>query len=279
MELAAAVFMTDRTMPPGDLAAAVEDRGLAALYVPEHTHIPVDHDPYPAGGELPEMYKRTLDPFITLTAAAAATDEIEVATGICLAAQHHPINLAKQTASIDHLSGGRFVLGVGFGWNRPEAEHHGVDWDRRRERVRETVEAVTALWTQETPAYDGEQVRFAPSWSWPKPVRSPRPPVVLGAAFGERTLEDLVGWCDGWLPIGASGLRDDLPRLRSALEAAGRDPDAFTVTVYGTRRDPDRLDYLRSLGIDRVCFWLPSAGADEVLPELDEIAKLRDHLR
>lgn len=278
MQLGAMVFPTDRTMPPGDLAAEVEARGLGSLLVPEHTHIPVDHSPYPAGGDLPDMYRRCLDPFVALTAAAAATTDLRIGTGVCLVAQHDPIVLAKQVASLDHLSGGRFVFGVGFGWNVPETAAHGVAFRDRRAVVRERVLAMRALWSQEVASFSGEAVRLEPSWAWPKPVQQPGPPVLLGARLGPRTLGDITEWCDGWLPIGGSGVRDAIPRLRSAFEDAGRDPDALTVWVTGARPDIDQLRYLERIGVDHASFWLPSESADELLPVLDRFASAREEL-
>lgn len=274
MQLDIAVFPTDRSMPIDQLAVAVEERGFGALWVTEHTHIPVHHSPFPAGGELPEMYKRTLDPLVALTAAAAVTDRIGLATGVCLVAQHDPIVLAKQIATLDLLSAGRVILGVGFGWNRPELEHHGVAFPDRRAVVRERVLAMRALWGDEVASFDGEHVQLAPSWMWPKPVQQPGPPIVLGARFGPRTLDDLVAYADGWMPIGARGLAEDLPEVRRRLEAAGRDPDSFQVIVYGSRPDPDLHAHLASLGVHRVAHWVPSVGAADTVRVLDELAAL-----
>lgn len=272
------VFPTDRAMPPDELAREVEARGLSTLMFPEHTHIPVDHSPYPAGGELPEMYFRTLDPFVACTAAATATTDLRVGTGICLVAQHDPIDLAKQVASVDHLSGGRFAFGIGYGWNRPEVEHHGVAWDDRRDHVTEAVHAMKALWTEEVASFDGTHVRFGPSYAWPKPVQVPHPPVLLGAALGPRSIAAMVDHCDGWMPIGGSGLREQLPELRGALEAGGRDPDAFEVMVYGSSPDADKLRFYAGLGVSTTMLWLPPAGRDEVLPVLDRVASLAEEL-
>ena len=278
MDLGVMVFPTDRAMPPDELAVEVEQRGFWGLFFPEHTHIPVDHSPYPAGGELPEMYHRTLDPFVAATAAATATTDLRIGTGICLVAQHDPIDLAKQVASLDHLSGGRFVFGIGYGWNRPETEHHGVAFDQRRGYVREAVLAMQQLWTEEEATFEGEHIRFAPSYAWPKPVQQPHPPILLGAGYGPRTRDALVEYCDGWMPIGGSGLKETLPDLRSALADAGRDPEAFEILVYGTRPDPDQLRWFADLGVDRASFWLPPAPRDEIIPALDDLAGLLDEV-
>jgi probable F420-dependent oxidoreductase len=272
------IFPTDRTIAPDELAREVEARGLASLYVPEHTHIPVDHSPYPAGGELPEMYKRTLDPFVALGAAAAVTSELRLGTGICLVAQHDPIDLAKQVASIDHLSGGRFDLGIGYGWNRPETEHHGVAFADRRAYVHEAIAAMKQLWTEEEASYAGDHVSFGPSYAWPKPIQRPHPPILLGAALGPKAKAALVEHCDGWLPIGGRGLEDRIPEVRGALEEAGRDPDAFTFHVYGSKPDADRLRYFEELGVSQTSFWLPSEEPSQVIRALDAYARLAEEV-
>ncbi len=274
MRLGVMIFPTDEAIAPDELAREVEARGFASLYVPEHTHIPVDHTPFPGGGELAEMYKRTLDPFVALAAAASATSELRLGTGICLVAQHHPIDLAKQVASLDHLSGGRVDFGIGYGWNVPETEHHGVRFADRRAFTHESLEAMKALWSEDEASYEGEHVSFAPSWAWPKPVQKPHPPILLGAALGPKALDALVEHCDGWMPIGGSGLKESLPRVRTALEEAGRDPDAFTFHVYGSKPDPDQLRFYADLGVHQTSFWLPPKGRAEVIPVLDRYAEL-----
>lgn len=278
MELGVSIFPTDRTIRPDRLAREVEDRGFGSLFFPEHTHMPVDHSPHPAGQGLPEEYKRTHDPFVALMAAAAATTDLKVATGICLVAQHDPILLAKQVASLDLLSGGRAILGVGYGWNRPEAEHHGIDFDQRREVLREKVLAMQALWTDEEASFDGDHVSIAPTWSWPKPTQDPHPPVLLGAAAGESTFAHVIEFCDGWMPIGAKPVFDDLPQLRRAAEEAGRDPDSISVTVYGTKPDPERLAALAEAGVERTVLWVPSADEATVMDQLDRNAAVLDEL-
>ncbi|MBW3659135.1 MAG: LLM class F420-dependent oxidoreductase [Actinobacteria bacterium] len=276
MRIGVMIFPTDRAMPPDELATEVEARGFASLYVPEHTHIPVDHSPYPAGGELPEMYKRTLDPFVALSAAAAVTTDLRLGTGICLVAQHHPIDLAKQVASLDHLSGGRVDFGIGYGWDVPETEHHGVAFSDRRAFVHESVEAMKALWTEEEASFAGEHVSFGPSYAWPKPVQDPHPPVLLGAALGPKAKAALVEHCDGWMPIGGRGLKERIPEVRAALEEAGRDPDAFRFHVYGSTPDVDQVRYFGELGVHQTSFWLPPAGRDEVIPALDAYARIAE---
>ncbi|MFA9430521.1 TIGR03619 family F420-dependent LLM class oxidoreductase [Egicoccus sp. AB-alg2] len=277
MHLGVAIFVTDRSIGPAELATAVEERGLDSLFVPEHTHMPTDHSPHPSGRPLPEPYERTLDPFVTLAAAAAVTDRIRLGTGICLVAQRDPIVTAKAVASLDALSNGRVVFGVGYGWNRPEVEAHGVAWAERRDVVRDRLQLMRTLWRDETAEVSTPTARLAPSRAWPKPVQRPHPPVLLGAALGPRTLTDLVSVGDGWMPQGLRATRDGLPRLLEAWQGAGRTGRPH-VHVYGTRPDPDTLSRLAELGVDAVSLWLPSAGRDEVLPELDRVAALRDRL-
>jgi probable F420-dependent oxidoreductase len=273
MRLGTAVFATDRSWPIDDLAREVETRGLASLAVPEHTHMPVDHSPHPAGGDLPEEYQRTLDPFVALTVAAAVTTQLELMTGVCLLAQRDPVVTAKEVASLDHVSGGRLTFGVGYGWNVPEVEDHGVAFDERRAVVRERLEVMRSLWTREVTSADGPHVRLRASRAWPKPLQLPHPPVLLGAGLGPRTLADLVAVCDGWLPIGAKATAAGLPRLRAAWRDAGRDGEPL-VHVYGTRPDAETLRGLAALGVDRVTVWLPSASRAESIPVLDRLARL-----
>ncbi len=275
IELGLTMFATDRAMSLVDLAWEAEDRGFSSLYVPEHTHIPTSRRTPPPTGEpeLAEEYKRTLDPFVSLGAAAAVTGSIRLGTGICLVAQRDPIVLAKEVATLDVLSGGRFVLGMGFGWNREEMENHGVAYDTRRELVRENVLAMQQLWSQETAAYAGKHVRFEPSWSWPKPVQKPWPPILIGGAPGPKLFAHIAEYADGWIPIGGAGVAKSLPELRRAAEAAGRDPDAIAVIPFGTLPDQEKLDYYASLGIREVVLRLPSEPADDVLRVLDRYAE------
>ncbi len=273
MRLGAAIFATDRSWPIDDLAREVETRGLASLAVPEHTHMPVDHSPYPAGGDLPPEYERTLDPFVALSVAAAVTTQLELMTGVCLLAQRDPVITAKEVASLDHVSGGRVVFGVGYGWNVPEVENHGVAFAERRAVVRERLGVIRSLWTDEVTSADGAHVSLRPSRAWPKPLQLPHPPVLLGAGLGPRTLADLVAMCDGWLPIGAKATAAGLPRLREAWHAAGRDGEPI-VHVYGTRPDAGALRGLAALGVDRATVWLPSGPRMDGLPVLDELARL-----
>jgi probable F420-dependent oxidoreductase len=269
MRLGVTMFATDLAMPVQDLAVAAEERGFDSLYVPEHTHIPVSRrTPYAGGpGELPEEYKRTLDPLVALSFAAAATRRLRVGTGILLAAQRDPIVTAKALATLDHLTGGgRVVVGVGFGWNVEEIENHGVPYARRREVARRNVLAMQAFWRDEVASVEG----LEPSWSWPKPAHDL--PVYMGGAAGPKLFAHVAEYADGWMPIGGKGIKDALPALREACEKAGR-PMA-QVIPFGTLPTREKLDYFAELGIEESVATLPSGPADVVLPELDRYAAL-----
>jgi probable F420-dependent oxidoreductase len=274
MQYGVTMFMTDQTMGPVELARAVEERGLHSLYVPEHTHIPVSRrTPPPTGDEqLREEYKRTLDPFVALAAAAAVTERVLIGTGICLVAQREPIVTAKAVATLDHLSGGRFVLGIGFGWNEDEIEHHGIGMKERRDVTREHVLAMRALWTDDEAEFHGERVDFSPSWSWPKPTAGP--PVLIGGAAGPKLFAAIAEYADGWIPIGGAGVRDALPRLHDACEQVGRDPSTLRIVPFGTIPDEGKLEYYASLGIDEIVLRAPAGTRDETLPLLDRFAAL-----
>ncbi|MEU8797005.1 LLM class F420-dependent oxidoreductase [Spirillospora sp. NPDC048819] len=274
MRLGITMFATDQTMEPHELAGEAEDRGFASLYVPEHTHIPVSRETAPPTGDaaLPDEYARTLDPLVSLAAAAAVTERITLGTGILLPAQRDPIVTAKAVATLDRLSRGRFALGIGYGWNAEEGAAHGVPWKRRRAMVREHVLAMRALWTDEEASFHGEFVGFDASWSWPKP--SGRVPVLLGGAPGPTLFAHIAEYGDGWLPIGGAGIREALPGLRRACEEAGR--PMVPIVPFGTVPTPEKLAYYASLGIEEVVLRVPAGGRDAVLPLLDEYA--RSHL-
>ncbi len=277
MRFSVTVFLTDQTIGPAGMAKEVEARGLHALYLPEHTHIPTSRaTPAPTGGPLPHFYSRCVDPFVALTAAAVATKRLRVGTGVCLVAQREPIVTAKQIATLDHLSGGRFTFGVGFGWNVEEAADHGVEWSTRRERVREHVLAMRTLWTSEEAQYAGEHVRFAPSWQWPKPVQRPHPPIWLGAGAGPRNFSHLVEYADGWIPIGGRGLGDAVPRLRGALADAGRNPHAFDVVPFGSTPDAGKFEHFAEVGVTEVVANAPPGGVNDVIPFLDKYAEIAE---
>lgn len=277
MRFGVTCFLTDRSIRPDELAREVECMGFDSLFLPEHTHIPSSRaTPAPMGEPLPEQYRRCVDPFIALTAAALVTERIRIGTGICLLAQRDPIITAKEVASIELLAPGRFVFGVGYGWNREEAADHGVPWEARRDVVHEKLRAVRTLWTEDEASFDGEHVGFAPSWQWPKPQQAP--PVWLGVSAGERNLDALVEHADGWIPIGGSGLRRTLPVLRERLAAAGRDPAEFEVVPFGSTPDADKFGYFAELGITETVANAPSADRDEVLPWLEDYARVVERL-
>ncbi|MFF3347447.1 LLM class F420-dependent oxidoreductase [Streptomyces sp. NPDC002779] len=278
MRLSVTIFLTDETIAPTRLARELEQRGFAGLYLPEHTHIPVERTtPYPAGGELPREYGRTLDPFVALGQAAAVTERLGLGTGITLVAQHDPVALAKQIATVDHLSAGRLTLGVGFGWNVEEAADHGVQWRTRRELVRDRMALMRALWAEEPTAYEGEFGSVRASFAHPKPVHKPRGPVVgprtlVGGAAGPKLFAHICEYADGWMPIGGRGLSQSLPELRGAWADAGRDPAALQIVPYAVHPAPGKLAHFADLGIEEVVAQLPPAGEAEVLRALDGLA-------
>jgi probable F420-dependent oxidoreductase len=268
------LFPTDRSIGIVELAQAVEARGFDSLWVPEHTHIPTSRRTPPPTGDpvLPEWYLRCLDPFVALTAAATATERLRVGTGICLVAQRDPIVTAKAVASLDLVSGGRFSFGVGFGWNEDEMNDHGVEYKQRRAVGREHVLAMQQLWSADEAAFAGEHVQFSSSWSWPKPVQKPWPPVLLGGAAGPKLFAHIAEYGDGWIPIGGAGLTAALPQLRDAVAARGRDPDALEIVPFSSVPDRGKLDHYAAIGVTEVVFGLPSAPRDQVLAVLDRQA-------
>ncbi len=270
MHFGLCIFETDETPEPATLGRMVEERGFESLLFPEHTHIPASRrTPYPPGGELPREYSHLLDPFVACTAAAAATERLKVGTGICLVAQRDPIATAKAVASVDLVSGGRFLFGIGAGWNIEEMEDHGVDPQRRFSRMREHVEAMKALWTQDEATYEGEHVRFEAAWSWPKPVQKPHPPILVGG-HGSRVLDRVVRYGDAWY---LNRIGDDerligrISRLRDAGEAAGRGP--LPTTLQLAPFEPAELRRFEEAGVDRATWFLPPAGLDKVERALD----------
>jgi len=274
MKFGILMFAADYAIRPTDLARAVEERNFESLWFPEHTHIPVSRrSPWPGGPDLPKEYWHTHDLFVSLAMAAAVTTRLKVGTGICLVVERDPITLAKEVATLDALSDGRLLFGVGGGWNAEEMENHGTDFKRRWKLLRERIEAMKTIWKEETPEYHGELVDFDPIWSWPKPVQQPHPPIYLGG-HGPKALQRVVRYCDGWMqiPARASDLKADILELRRLAEQAGRDPDAITVTLYGTPADPEALYAYARAGAHRALFGLPSAGPDIVLPLLDSYA-------
>jgi probable F420-dependent oxidoreductase len=270
------IFPTDYSIRIDELARAAEDRGFESLFVTEHTHIPTSRrSPFAGGGPLPKEYAHTLDPFIALTAAAAATKRLKVGTGICLVVEHDPIVLAKTIASLDLLSNGRFLFGIGGGWNAEEMEHHGTVFKTRFRLLRERILAMREIWTKEAAEFHGEYVNFDPIWSYPKPVQKPHPPVLLGGESAH-TLQRVVDFCDGWFPRGrnAEAILPGLADLKGRAAKAGRDPATISVSVFAAKAERATLDEYTSAGITRAIFRLPSEGRDAVLPLLDQYAKL-----
>jgi probable F420-dependent oxidoreductase len=223
---------------------------------------------------LPEYYGRTYDTFVALAAAAAVTERLKLATGITLLAQRDPIWTAKEVASLDRISNGRFILGLGYGWNKEEMASHGVGYSDRRALVREHLLTMKALWTQDEASFEGEHVTLEPSWAWPKPVQRPHPPVMLGSAIGPRTLADIVEFCDGWIPLGRYDLEVGTAQVREALARAGRDPETFDLTFFQAKPSQEFLTQLESLRFHRAVFALPQGTPAEVMAKLDELAQL-----
>jgi len=270
------IFPTDYSIRIDELARAAEERGFESLFVTEHTHIPTSRrSPFAGGGQLPKEYWHTLDPFVGLMAAAAATRTIKVGTGICLVVEHDPITLAKTIATLDMLSNGRFLFGIGGGWNAEEMEDHGTVFKSRFQLLRERILAMKEIWTKETPEYHGDFVNFDPMWSYPKPTQKPHPPVLLGGESAY-TLQRVVDFCEGWFPRGrnAEAILPGLADLKARATKAGRDPKTISTSVFGAKPERATLDTYTNAGITRVIFRLPSEGRDAVLPLLDQYAKL-----
>jgi probable F420-dependent oxidoreductase len=264
-------FPTDYGIDIRELARAAEERGFESLLLPEHTHIPTSRrTPYPGGGELPKAYSHTHDPFVALSFAAAATTKILLGTGICLIPQRDPIVTAKCVASLDQLSNGRVIFGIGGGWNVDEMENHGARYETRFKLMRERILAMKALWTQEEAAFHGEMVNFDPVWLYPKPAQKPHPPILLGGS-SDHTLKRVVEFCDGWLPIARPSFnaKDEVPRLRQAASAAGRDFSTLSISVFGAPADEAVLANYREQGIDRAILAIPDLTRDEILRVLD----------
>ena len=277
MQFGISMFPTRYSIGPAELARAVEERGFESLFFPEHTHIPTSRrSPWPGGADLPVEYRETLDPFLALTAAAVATERILLGTGICLVVERDPITTAKEVATLDLLSGGRFLFGVGGGWNREEMENHGTDPTRRFAVMRERVLAMKEIWTHDEAEFHGEHVDFDPLWQWPKPVQRPHPPVLV-AGNGPRTLERVLEYGDGWIPIPGRGslpLGEGTRSLREMAAARGRPP--VPVTVFGARPQAEVLDHYAAAGVDRVLFALPPVEAAEAFKTLDTYANLAE---
>ena len=276
MFYAAGMFSTDYAMRPDDLARELEARGFESFWVPEHTHIPASRrSPWPGGADLQKDYWHTYDPFVALTAAASVTTKLKVATGICLIIERDPITTAKEIASLDMLSNGRFLFGIGGGWNAEEMENHGTEFKTRFSLLRERVLAMKEIWTKEEAEYHGRFVNFDPIWSYPKPVQKPHPPILMGGD-GPKTFDRVIEFCDGWMPIGyrMEGLTEKISDLRRRAEAAGRDPQTISITIFGAKPERETLDQLEAAGVERAIFMLPAADRDTVMPLVDKYVGL-----
>ena len=248
------------------------------MWVPEHTHIPASRQtPWPGGGDLPKMYWHTYDPFVALTAAAAVTTKLKLGTGICLVIERDPIITAKEVASLDRLSNGRFIFGIGGGWNAEEMGDHGTRFRSRWRLLREQILAMKEIWTNDEPEFHGEFVNFDKIWSYPKPMQKPHPPIIMGSA-GATTFDRVIEFCDGWMPIGGRAapgpsLTENIRLLKQQAEDGGRDPESISITIFGARPDPDRIHRMEDAGVNRVVFSLPSKEQDAVVPIIDEYAR------
>ena len=278
MRIGAAMFFTDYSMRPGELARALEERGFDSVWSPEHSHIPVSRaSAFPSGGDLPKQYYDVMDPFVALTAAAAATTTLKIGTGVCLVPQRDPIQTAKLVASLDVVSDGRFLFGVGNGWNAEEMADHGTDFAARHKIARERIEAMKVIWTQSKAEYHGEHVDFGPMMTWPKPATKPHPPILVGGAFpyGARRA---IRYGDAWMPHRKRPTYPDVaafvPQFREMAAEAGRDPAELGVSIWGAPEDMAILERDRALGVERLVVSLASAKSDVILPELDRWAAL-----
>jgi probable F420-dependent oxidoreductase len=273
MKFGASMFFTDYSMSPAALACALEERGFDVLWAPEHSHIPLSRKtPFVLCGELPKRYYDVMDPFVTLTAAAIATTTLKVGTGVCLIAQRDPIQTAKLVASIDHISDGRFVFGIGNGWNQDEMENHGTVFTTRHKLARERIEAMKLIWTQESAEYHGDFVDFGPMTARPKPVQKPHPPIIVGGAF-PYSARRAIRYGNGWMPQATSAnptpLTELIPRFRQMAEEAGRDPTSLAISIGAQPPDIDLIKRYRDLGVDRVSTSLLSENKERILPVLD----------
>jgi probable F420-dependent oxidoreductase len=275
MHFGGAMFFTDYSMSAPELARALEERGFESVWAPEHSHIPLSRKtPFPGGGDLPKPYYDAMDPFVVLAAAAQATKTIKLGTGVALIQQRDAIQTAKLVASIDQVSQGRFLFGVGGGWNQDEMEDHGTVYATRFKRVRESIEAMKEIWTKEKAEYHGEFVNFDPMIARPKPVQKPHPPIHVGGAFphGARRA---IRYGDGWIPVAGRGdIAEVLPKFREMAREAGRDPAGVEITMFGLGEDLDRVERLNEMGVARVVPMFPPEKADKVLPIVDRWAKI-----
>ena len=282
MRIGVEIFLTDQTIGAVELARELEARDFESLWLPEHSHIPASRATPWAGRKdappLPEFYQRTHDPFVALGACAAVTTNLKLATGICLVAQRDPIHTAKEVASVDSISDGRFIFGIGYGWNKEEMAQHGTAYTERRAILRENIMAMKELWTQDEASYSGDHVTIEPSWAWPKPVQQPGPPIVLGGDAGPKTAAHIAEFCDGWMPIGGRHPLDRWDEVRRACEEIGRDPATVELGLFLAPPDAAELTALAARGVSRGVLALPQGDRDEVLTALDRFAPLVDEL-
>jgi probable F420-dependent oxidoreductase len=275
MKFGITMFPADFAIDPVTLGRAVEERGFESLWFPEHTHIPTSRkSPWPGGPELPREYYHTHDPFVALAAVAATTTSLKLGTGLCLVVERDPITTAKEVASLDFLSNGRFLFGIGGGWNLEEMENHGTDPDKRWKLMRERVLAMKEIWAKDEAEFHGKLVDFDPIWSWPKPVQKPHPPIYVGGG-GPHTFQRVVEYGDAWLPILArveGNIKDRIDELNRMAAEKGRGP--IPVTAFGARPDAATIEEYEAAGIERCLLWLPAAPADEVMPVLERYAEL-----
>jgi probable F420-dependent oxidoreductase len=282
MKIGAVMFFTTDSMPPAELGPALEERGFESLWVPEHTHIPLSRlTPFPSGGPLPRAYYDIYDPFLALNTAAAVTKRLKIGTGIALLVQRDPIVTAKMVSSIDQLSRGRFLFGVGNGWNRDEIENHGTTFATRNKLARERIEAMQTIWTRDVAEYHGEFVDFGPMNQWPKPFQKPYPPIIVGGAY-PHAARRAIRYGDGWIPradrLEQDGIGVVIDKFRTMAREAGRDPGTLPITIFRVPDDLQKLRFCQEIGIDRVVFSLPAEPADTILPILDRWVQVKQEL-
>ena len=278
MRIGVLIFLTDQTIGAVDLAREAEARGFESLWFPEHSHIPASRVTPWAGMKdappLPEFYWRTHDPFVALGACAAVTTDLKLATGICLVAQRDPIHTAKEVASLDSISNGRFIFGVGYGWNKEEMAQHGTAYGERRAILRERILTMKEIWSNDEASFRGEHVTLEPSWSWPKPTQQPHPPIILGGNAGPKTAAHIAEFCDGWMPIGGRHPVDAQSEIVKACEVIGRDPSTIELGMFGPKPEAGFLEGLAAKGFSRAVLGLPQGPRDEVLRALDAYTPL-----